>query len=224
MKFIFFDLDNTLTDRKATIDAYAEYFLSEFRELLHDDISTDHLSSTFNELDKGGYETHDVRSAAIRDLNIWRNSKTSAELSEHWHNWVPKNSLPMRGIYECLNELLDMGFKLCLVTNGQSKSQRDKIKRLSLDRYFDKVIISEEVGLKKPNKGIFEYALNEMGCSAEGAFFIGDHPVNDILASTKIGFTAIWFEGAHPWPEDQEKPLRFRDLGELCTILRNLTN
>jgi len=104
MKFIFFDLDNTLTDRKATIDAYAEYFLSEFRELLHDDISTDHLSSTFNELDKGGYETHDVRSAAIRDLNIW-------------HNWVPKNSLPMRGIYECLNELLDMGFKLCLVTN-----------------------------------------------------------------------------------------------------------
>lgn len=224
MKYIFFDLDNTLTDRKATIEAYADYFLSEFREFLHDNVSIDYLISTFNELDKGGYETHAVRSAAIQNLKIWHSPKTSDELSFHWQNWVPKNSLPMKGIDECLTGLLEMEFRLCLVSNGKSKNQRDKVKRLSLERYFEKIVISEEVGFKKPSAHIFEYALNEMGCTAEEAFFIGDHPINDYMGSSKLGFTSIWFEGAHAWPENYEKPLSIRSLGELYPLVSNLTN
>ena len=224
MKYVFLDLDNTLTDRKATVSAYAEFFSEEFRDSLKDSVSNDYLTDTFIKLDKGGYETHDARSESIRDLKIWKNSQSAVELSLHWQNWVPNNSLPMSGLYECLSELLDMSFRLCLVSNGQSKNQRDKIKKLSLDQYFEKIVISEEVGFKKPDHRIFKFALSEMGCSAEDVFFIGDHPVNDYKGSSVLGFTGIWFEGAHTWPEGQDRPLSIRNLGELCPMVRNLTN
>jgi len=224
MRYAFFDLDNTLTDRRATVSAYADYFLEAFRDGLKDGILSDYLSAIFNELDRGGYETHAVRSESIARLDIWDKAKTASELSAHWQNWVPKNSLPMNGLDECLNELIDMEFSLCLVTNGQSKNQRDKIKRLSLEKYFKKIVISEEIGFKKPDSRIFEYALSEMDCAAEEAIFIGDHPVNDYIGSTELGFTGIWFEGLHDWPEHLGKPPSNRNLGELCSLVRDLTS
>lgn len=223
MKFAFFDLDNTLTDRRATVSAYADYFLSEFRECLKNGVSIEHLSSAFNELDKGGYEAHEIRSAAISTLDIWRNPKAPEELSSHWQNWVPANALPMKGMAECLKEMLEMDFRLCLVSNGQSKNQRDKVKKLSLDSYFEKIVISEEVGYKKPDSRIFRLALKEMDCRAEESFFIGDHPANDYMGSTELGFTGIWIEGAHPWPGTHDKPLSIRNLSELCPLVRSLT-
>jgi len=222
MKCAFFDLDNTLTDRTSTVGLYAEYFLYEFQQYLAEHVSVQYLATTFNELDRGGYETHDIRSAAIRNLAIWRKPVSAQDLSRHWQDWVPNHSLPMNGLNECLEELISMGFKLCLVTNGQSKNQRDKIKRLSLDKYFDTIVISEEFGVKKPDARIFKFALDQMACHANDAFFIGDHPVNDYLGSTAMGFTAIWLEGAHPWPKDIDKPLSINSLHELCPLVRNL--
>ena len=223
MTCIFFDLDNTLTDRRATVTAYAAHFWSEFRDALLEDVTADFLAATFNRLDCGGYETHAGRSAAIRNLNIWRHPQAASELSAHWQGWVPSHSMPMNGMDKCLSELLSMVFRLCLVTNGKSKNQRDKVKNLSLEKYFEKVVISEEVGSKKPQAAIFEFALRDMGCSATEAFFIGDHPVNDYLGSTQLGITGIWFAGAHPWPENYDVPISIQHLDELSSLLGKLT-
>jgi putative hydrolase of the HAD superfamily len=178
----------------------------------------------FNELDKGGYQTHEIRSEAIRDLNIWHSPKTIEELSTHWQSWVPNNSVPMKSMEECLACLIEMGFRLCLVSNGQSKKQRDKVNKLSLGQYLEAIVISEEVGFKKPDARIFEYALNVMDCKVEESFFVGDHPENDYLGSTSLGFTGIWLEGSHAWPEDLLRPLSVKNLNELCAKVRNLTN
>lgn len=224
MKYVFLDLDNTLTDRKATVSAYAEYFFTEFFESLNPEVSTEYLMEIFNNLDRGGYETHELRSRLISDLGIWKTPQSAEELSSHWQKWVPNNSLPMPGLYQCLRELIDMGFKLCLVTNGQSKNQRDKIMKLSLDQYFEKIIISEEVGFKKPDLRIFQIALEEMDCNQNEAFFVGDHPINDYMGSIEAGFEGIWLEGAHSWPNNKTKQYSIKNLNELCPLVRSLTN
>lgn len=128
----------------------------------------------------------------------------------------------MAGLYQCLNELVEMGCKLCLVSNGQSKNQRDKIKKLCLEKYIEKIVISGEVGFKKPDIRIFQSALTEMQCNADEAFFVGDHPLNDYVGSIKAGLVGIWLEGAHHWPDGFPKPVSISNLNELCPLIRNL--
>ena len=223
MRYVFLDLDNTLTDKKATVSAYAEYFFAEYNDSLNPDVSKEYLKEAFNGLDRGGYETHEVRSQLISELGIWKCTVSADELSKHWQSWVPKNSLPMIGLYQCLTELIEMSFKLCLVSNGQSKNQREKIKKLALDEYFEKIVISEEVGFKNPDIQIFQKALCKMGCNADEAFFVGDHPLNDYMGSIEAGLFGIWYEGAHQWPDDYPKPVSIKTLNELCPLVRNLT-
>ena len=224
MELIFFDLDNTLTDRKATVNAYTHYFVDSFSSSLKFGISVRDLSEQFNRFDKGGYETHEARSLLIRNLDIWQHKQTVSELSSHWQHWVPNHAIAMKGLNECLDELRQLEFRLCLVSNGQSKNQRQKINRLSVESYFEKIIISEEVGCSKPDKKIFTIALDAMGAKAENAFFVGDHPINDCIGSRKLGFTPIWLEGSHVWPDGYELPLRIQQLSELSPLVRRFTN
>ena len=225
MKFVFFDLDNTLTDRKETITAYANHFQSEFLHELKTDIPIGFLSATFNDIDNGGYVSHKQRFAAIAALDIWATPQNPDNLSSHWQNWVPNNSMPMTGMKACLDELLAMGLRLCLVSNAQNgHNQRAKLKKLGIENVFDEIVISAEVGFEKPDKRIFDYALNKMNAKACDSFFIGDHPVNDYKGSYDLGFKSIWIEGAHSWPATAEALLKISDLNELCPLIRTLSN
>lgn len=216
MKYVFLDLDNTLTDRRATVNAYAEEFKVRFQQQLKSNIDVDDLALLFNKYDRGGYETHESRSNSIAELDIWIEPADVQDLSSHWQDWVPNNSLPMYGLYECLDALTNVDIKLCLVTNGKSRNQRDKIKKLGLEKYFDEIVISEEVGFKKPAVEIFNIALAKMGCVSGDALFLGDHPFNDYLASKNLGFLAVWFSGPQEWPVDL--PLPDYSIGSLLDL------
>ena len=225
MKYIFLDLDNTLTDRYATIVAYAEAFKVNFQNNLKFSINSEELGSWFNEYDRGGYETHEIRSKRISELDIWVERVDPSELSLHWQIWVPNNSVPMKGLYECLEALKALGLKLCLVTNGQSRNQRDKIQKLGLEKYFNEIIISEEVGFKKPDHEIFNIALAKMGCVSCESLFLGDHPLNDYTASKSLGFLPVWFGKLQEWPINLPRPKHFiESLLELPVLITNLTS
>ena len=65
-------------------------------------------------------------------------------------------------------------FEVGIITNGSSQRQRAKIINTNLNNYFDTIIISEEVGLSKPDKRIFELALNKLDVQPEDVLFVGD--------------------------------------------------
>jgi putative hydrolase of the HAD superfamily len=58
-------------------------------------------------------------------------------------------------------------------------------------------MISEAVGVKKPDARIFAQALAAVGCRASQAWFVGDHPVNDVLGAAAVGLRPIWLTGVH---------------------------
>ena len=223
MKTIFLDLDNTLTDRTATIYAYAPVFLHDFAEHLAVQPGTEQFGELINQLDCGGYSTHEQRSEQITALDIWQDPPSVANLVEHWQAWVPHHSLPMPGLNNCLQTLQQSGYRLCLVTNGKGPIQRAKVACLGIAQFFAAMIISGEVNVKKPDPRIFQLALTAMACAPSDGVFIGDHPINDYQGSLRAGLIPVWFQGSHRWPAAQPAAQYSIDqLAQLPALLASL--
>ena len=71
-------------------------------------------------------------------------------------------------------------FEVGIITNGSTQRQKAKIINTNLNNYFDTIIISEEVGFSKPDKRIFELALNKLNVQPENTLFVGDDLEKDI--------------------------------------------
>lgn len=82
--------------------------------------------------------------------------------------------------------------KLGLVTNGSPDLQREKVAASGLERYFDVVIVSGEVGAGKPDARPFLLALEALGISPAQAVMVGDSLERDIIGAQRIGMRAIW--------------------------------
>ncbi|MCF8364740.1 MAG: YjjG family noncanonical pyrimidine nucleotidase, partial [Bacteroidales bacterium] len=84
-------------------------------------------------------------------------------------------------------------YPMSIITNGFEEVQFTKLKNSKLDKYFDVVITSEEAGCKKPEPGIFEFALKKAGAKASDCLMIGDDPEVDIRGAANAGIDGIFF-------------------------------
>ena len=93
-------------------------------------------------------------------------------------NHKPKLSLSKRNLNKLI--LIKKHFKnLILVTNGRKITQRNKIKSLKINNFFKKIIISDEIGVKKPNKLIYKKILDQYRNANK--VFIGDNLYIDLI-------------------------------------------
>ena len=63
----------------------------------------------------------------------------------------------------------------------------------SLNGFFDKIVVSEDVGVLKPNKKIFQFALDKCGAKIEECLMIGDDLISDIYGARKFGMDQVFF-------------------------------
>lgn len=125
-------------------------------------------------------------------------------------------------LYDGARELLDAAMRvarLAMVTNGLSEVQRARIERLQLDRYFDAVVISSEVGVTKPRGEIFDIAFDALGRPAKDtAVMIGDSLTSDMRGGADYGIATCWFNrhGAPAGPDD----VVTHEVSELSQILQ----
>ncbi len=96
-----------------------------------------------------------------------------------------------------------------IVTNNEVAEQRAKLAYLGVAAFVDLLVVSEEVGVGKPDPLIFETALERAGARAEETVMIGDSWANDVIGARNVGIGAVWFNrfGADP-PE----PLRIPEV------------
>lgn len=95
---------------------------------------------------------------------------------------------------EALNvlETLVQKYPLALVTNGASETQREKIARSGLGRFFRHILISGDVGVGKPDRGFFDLALSALGVEPRAAVMVGDNLSRDVRGAKSAGIAAIW--------------------------------
>ena len=104
---------------------------------------------------------------------------------DHWS--------PMPGVYAVLEALRREGLRLGLISNaGNEANVHRLIDRASLRPYFDPILISAALGLRKPNPALFEIVIQAWGLSPEEAVMIGDTLGADILGAQNAGMHQIW--------------------------------
>lgn len=92
--------------------------------------------------------------------------------------------------------LADLGdrFVLGIISNGPSEIQRAKLAKFGLARHFQTVVISGEVGVDKPEVGIFEIALENLGASAAESAHVGDSLLHDVQGAQAAGLLSVWVD------------------------------
>jgi putative hydrolase of the HAD superfamily len=126
--------------------------------------------------------------------------------------------VPFEGAVETLERLRARGLRLALITNGKSKTQREKIEHFSLASLFDCIVVEEEFGVGKPNPRVFRHALGALGVTPAEAWMVGDNLAFDIAGAQPLGIHAIWHDvhGRGLPPESGVRPDRIiRSLTEL---------
>ncbi len=108
------------------------------------------------------------------------------KLNEAFINAMAEICTPLPGRFPLFNAIRGNA-KIGIITNGFSL-QQVRLERTGLRDYFDLLVISEEVGVAKPNKKIFDYALEQAGnpdCSR--VLMVGDTAESDILGISTPG-------------------------------------
>jgi putative hydrolase of the HAD superfamily/5'-nucleotidase len=102
--------------------------------------------------------------------------------------------------YDALKRLRLSGWKMGIVINGPS-TQWKKIEATNLHRYFDGVCISGEIGIRKPDLGIFIEAAKRCDAQLDG-WMIGDNAEADVVGGHEAGLQTIWFPRGQVWEID----------------------
>ena len=112
--------------------------------------------------------------------------------------------------------------KLAVVSNfDYTPMARHILEREAVADLFETVVVSDEVGWRKPKPIIFELALRRMGTVAGDALFVGDRADIDVAGAQSVGMAAAWINrDSSPLPEGVGAPeFEIRDLAELERIL-----
>lgn len=116
----------------------------------------------------------------------------SIEVSELYLKKLGEGVFPFEAT-EKLCEYLHSKYKVGVITNGIKEVQHSRIKNSAIAKYIDKIVISEEVGVNKPDKRIFECAMEYFGISdKKSAIMIGDSLEADIKGAQNAGIDTCW--------------------------------
>jgi putative hydrolase of the HAD superfamily len=108
---------------------------------------------------------------------------------------------PEHGL-QTLIELRQRGYGLGLITNRENVERFHELLDLTqLRPYFDLLLASGEVGVSKPNPGIFHAALDRMGTTAGRSLYIGDNYWADVVGAQRAGLTPVLLDPYRVFPE-----------------------
>ncbi|QZE12873.1 HAD family hydrolase [Halosquirtibacter laminarini] len=95
-----------------------------------------------------------------------------------------------RGVLSSFAKIKEIGGKIAIITDGRSKTQRNKIKALGINSFIDKLIISEELGTSKPDKDNF-LSVQSSFTSEDHFTYVGDNIRKDFVTPNRLGWNTI---------------------------------
>jgi putative hydrolase of the HAD superfamily len=161
------DLDETLYSRE---DAFWDWVTSEARTA---SAGRQLDRARIAELDQRGRGDKRALLAHLAAVFGWREAE--AERLPRFRTGLAAACRLQPGVYESLARI-GAQYRLGMVTNGTGVMQRAKLSALGLEGLFDPLIISEEVGFRKPDPRAFELAVASWGLLPETVLFVGDDP------------------------------------------------
>jgi putative hydrolase of the HAD superfamily len=219
IRAVLFDLDRTLLDRDASFLNFVVSQYVKFRPRLGHISQADYVSRVVALDDRGALWKDKVYQAIVAEFSI--TSPSWQELFEDFDSRIADYYIPFPHLREMLDALKATGYALGLISNGRELFQMRSIRALSMEQDFDTILISEAVGLRKPDPAIFRLALQNLNCEPCQGVYVGDHPLADIAGAKKAGMKTVWKKDQE-YSGSPEADAIFEDLAELPLILRGL--
>jgi putative hydrolase of the HAD superfamily len=98
--------------------------------------------------------------------------------------------LPFDGVAEALADLRRRGYRLGIITNWDPSARR-LLAHHGLDGFFERVVVSSEVGYEKPDRRIFEIAVAAAGVSPYESLYVGDNYYLDTVGARAAGMASV---------------------------------
>lgn len=195
---IFFDIDDTLISSTTAHKTALGKLCSEFSLEIDNDvaflrwmeISDKYLKLYFQKkLSVSQFRFYRIKDFWKYTGNLITDKQVQLAL-KRYHDLFLQHCIPFPETIPTLEKLKN--YKLGIITNAPVSDQIRKLKNNKLIHYFNTIVISEEVGVSKPQKEIFELATKQANDTLSDCVYIGDSLENDYLGSINAGMKAIW--------------------------------
>lgn len=212
MPLLLLDLDNTLVDRAAAFRAWAVGHLDE-RGLdagLVDEVVR---------ADGDGLRPKPEVAEDLRGL-LGLDDEQTAGITRVLRQGILDHLTLVPDAVDSLQRARAAGWTPFIVTNGVVPQQDLKITGLGLDGLVDGWVVSDVVGIRKPDPRIFTAAAEQAGQSLEGAWMVGDAHDTDIEGAQAAGIRSIYLSRGRRWPAGLPEPTACADsLGQAVDIV-----
>ncbi len=227
IKYVFFDLDETLFDfltaeRQAISETLVKCGISPTVSAIRRYSEINRYCWDLLELGKITKEELLERRFVIlfSELNV---SVSPSDAQAVYENALGSNHTLIQGARELLSELYGK-YSIYAVTNGTAVVQDRRIRESDLHKYFDDVFISERLGYAKPDGRFFEAAFaNIKDFDKKLAIIVGDSLKSDILGGKNAGVTTCHYNPVGKANETDITPdYEIKKLSELPRLLKEL--
>lgn len=226
--WIFFDLDDTLWDFSASSMAALKILYGESRILQMAYASFDLFSESYHILNSSLWKLYHANAISRDYLQYERFARLLDGIETHEKARKDAIRLNSRYLYilsgfptlidgagEVL-EILRKQYLLAVLSNGFIDTQYRKMRSSGLDRFITRTIVSDEIGIQKPDKRIFDYAVRETG--SHNPILVGDNPDADIRGAIDAGWSAIFIDTKGLQPDLPAQATGITDLRDLLKI------
>lgn len=205
-KTLFIDLDDTIWDFRANSvqalrQVYGEFSLErefadyeQFRSLymkanheLWEEYHHNRVTKDFLIVERFARPFRQAGSALGGDMSF------IMSLNDRYLDVLAWQKLLVPGAVDLLDYLTDKGYPLYILSNGFAEVQSRKLQAGGIARYFKRLVLSDEIGITKPDRRLFDYALQVVGGTAADTVIVGDNYDADILGAMNAGWRAIYF-------------------------------
>ncbi|MDE6317717.1 MAG: YjjG family noncanonical pyrimidine nucleotidase, partial [Muribaculaceae bacterium] len=206
VKWIWFDLDDTLYDFMASShialrEVYDKYGLDHY---FADEEDWFEMYHRHNSAMWKLYNAGEITQQKLRYDRFFlplqeggvpddENRRLNPLLDKDYLHALGATGLLVPGADRVLRHLKKRGYKIGILSNGFSGVQHQKLRSSGIEPLIDCVVLSDDVGVNKPDRRIYDHALQLSGATPRESVMIGDNPATDIAGAVNAGWNAVLF-------------------------------
>lgn len=124
-------------------------------------------------------------------LGIVTSEEVLSHIYELYLRSFPSQVIP--GAEEALATLQGR-YKLAVISNATSNFPRHTLNRYGLNEFFQVVVVSRDIGIRKPDLRIFRYTLEKLRVKPQQAMHVGNSMKSDVIGAKRTGMKAVWMK------------------------------
>jgi putative hydrolase of the HAD superfamily len=222
---LLFDLDDTITDFRTASDVA---FTRVFGDIASEHgVTVERMRSVYMDLFEEYYTMHLEGDINLEEFRVYRFSRMFELLGlpvddsflDLCVDFETRYGEALSTFPDALDVLAELGeaYPMALITNGPTDAQWFKIGKFGLDKVFDVVLVSGQIGIAKPDPGIFYVAMSGIHSEHSNTVMVGNSLEHDFQGAINARCRFVWANHLRAplppgWPEPAAVVTGFREL------------